>query len=193
MKIRNYIYWFFSFLIGGLCVYIFFRQLSSNEQTILNLFSLLGTYASIFGLVIALVQIFRLKQISEITQLEVQSTQKRINQLVSVAELSKANKIIQEIQHFISTDKYDLCLLRMRDLKEIVIQSKCSSDLHKFTSTTEYNEIIQKLSEDLVNISDFVKTKKRVNLSVINKNLENISTTILKFENNLKTFGYDNN
>ncbi|OPX94714.1 MAG: hypothetical protein A4E53_00036 [Pelotomaculum sp. PtaB.Bin104] len=81
----------------------------------------------------------------------------------------------------------------MRDLKEIIIQSKCSSDLHKFTTTSEYNEIIQKLSDDLANISDFIKTKRKINLSVINRNLENISTIILRFENNLKSYGYDNN
>lgn len=191
MKKRSIILSIIIFFVGVLGVYIVVKQLPTQDRTIINTISIYGTYASIFGLIIACVQIFSIKKISEITKNEVNLTQRRISQIVSVSELSKANKIVQEIQNFISTDKHELGLLRMRDLKEIVIQSKCSSDLHKLTETPEYNEIIQKLSEDLNNMSEFVRNKKKINFSIINKNLESISTTILNYENNIKSNGYD--
>ena len=192
MRKRRNILTVFVFLIGIIGVYILLLSFPDEEKTTVNVFTLFGTYTSTFGLIIACIQIFSLKKISEITKTEIQKTQKRISQIISVSELSKANKIIQEIQHFIVTEKNEMGLLRMRDLKEIMIQAKCSYDLHKFTESNEYNEIIQRLSDDLNNLSEFIRVKKKMNFTVLNKNLEKISTSILNYENNLKSNGYDN-
>jgi len=177
------------FGIGSILVFVLYFNLPDTQKSTLNAISLFGTYASVFGLAVAGYQIFLIKGISETTEQEVKNTHKRINQIISVADLSKANKIVQEIQHFIGTEKHELCLLRMRDLKEIIIQSKYSSNLNTLTETDEYNEIIQKLSIDLNNISDFSRSNKKVNFGIINENLEHISTIILNYESNIKSHG----
>ena len=177
------------FGIGSILVFVLYFNLPDTQKSTLNAISLFGTYASVFGLAVAGYQIFLIKGISETTEQEVKNTHKRINQIISIADLSKANKIVQEIQHFIGTEKHELCLLRMRDLKEIIIQSKYSSNLSTLTETDEYNEIIQKLSIDLNNISDFSRSNKKVNFGIINENLEHISTIILNYESNIKSHG----
>ncbi len=172
-------------------IYVILENLPEEQKSVVNIVSIVGTYASVFGLIIAFIQILSIKRISEATKNEVLQTQKRLSQIISVSELSKANKIIQEIQHFISTDKHELGLLRMKDLKEIIIHYKCSSDLYGLTKTAEYNEIIQKISDDLSNLSDFAMRNKKANFSIMNQNLEDISTIILNYESKIKNNSYD--
>ena len=191
MKKRNLIWTTIIAVIGTIGLILILKNLPEDQKSAVSVISIIGTYASVFGLIIACIQIFSLKRISEATKIEVLLTQKRLSQVISVSELSKANKIIQEIQHFISTDKHELGLLRMKDLKEIIIHYKCSSDLYGLTKTAEYNEIIQKLSDDLKNLSDFVMKSKKANFSIMNQNLETISTTILNYESKIKNNSYD--
>ena len=168
---------------------VLYINLPDVQKSILNAISLFGTYASVFGLAVACYQIFLIKGISEVTELEVKKTHGRINQIISVADLSKANGIIHEIQSYIGTEKNELCVLRMRDLRELIIQSKHTSELISPTGIDEYTEIVQKLTIDLINISEFNRSKKKVNFSIINANLEYISTIILNNENNIKSNG----
>lgn len=132
-------------------------------------------------------QILSLKKSSEETKLAVIESLNRIDQILSVSELSKANKIIQEIQTSNSNSKHEISLLRMRDLKNILIQIKYNKDLNDYTETGLYNQNITDLSIDINNLNDLIIGKKKgINSSKLNSNLEDLATTLSEFENKLK-------
>lgn len=177
----------FFFIIGTIIVLFIFFKLDSEDVTIVNFFTIFGTYISIFGLWIAYKQLIDLKTVNSETKKAVDLSLNRINQVLSISELSKANKIIQEIQTSNLNEKYELSLLRMKDLKHILIQIKSNSELNIYTETNTYNNNITDLSIDINNLNDFILgVKKGVNFSKLNSNLEQLSTIISEFENKLK-------
>jgi hypothetical protein len=177
----------FYFIVGAIIAMIIFFTLDKKDITIVNFFTIFGTYASLFGLWIAYRQLLSLQAVNTETKNAVDKSLNRINQILSVSELSKANKIIQEIQTSNLNSKYELSLLRMKDLKYILIQIKSNSELNIYTETSTYNKNITDLSIDINNLNDFIiGLKKGVNFSKLNSNLEELSTVLSEFENKLK-------
>lgn len=177
----------FSFIISFLVIVIFYYNLNDKDKNIINFISLFGTFLSVFGLVLAYLQLESIKQINQKTQEEVKNSMERINDILSVSELSKSIKIIQEIQNYLHNQKSELSLIRMKDLKQVLIQVKHNNNLTEFTSREDYEKSIVDLSIDINNISDCIfKPNRIVNFSKINSNLEELSTRLSDFENKLK-------
>lgn len=177
----------FFFIIGVFIICLLFFSLNTNEKTIVNFFTLFGTFLSLFGLGLAYQQILSIKLINQSTSLAVNESLKRINKIISVSDLSKANKIIQEIQESNLNSKPELSLMRMKDLKHIMIQIKYNEDLNEYTKAGIYVKNITDLSIDIKNLSTFILGNKRaVNFATLNNNLETLSTTLCEFENKLK-------
>lgn len=180
------------FIIGTMIVGIIFYFMPVSEKTVVNAFTLFGTFLSLFGLGIAYLQIHSINTTSKQTKTAVEKSLLRINQVLSVSDLSKANKTIQEIQGFIITEKHEIALMRMRDLKSILIQVKYNNDLTEYTDNGVYNQNITDLGSDINSLHDLIlSNKKGVNFSKMNQNLENIATVLTDFENKLKYKEHD--
>lgn len=180
------------FTIGTLIMCGVFNWLPGNDKTIVNAFTLFGTFFSLFGLAVAYIQIQSIGKTSKQTKLAVEKSLLRINQVLSVSELSKANKTIQEIQSFLLHQKHEIALMRMKDLKSILIQVKYNDDLTEYTNNGVYNQNITDLGSNINNLHDLIiGNKKGVNFSRLNQNLEHLATTLTDFENKLKFKEYD--
>ena len=126
------------------------------------------------------------------TKNAVDSSMQRINQVLSVSEISRAVKVAQEIQTSILNSKDEVALIRMKDLKHILIQVKYNQRLLEFTTNESYVQHITDLSIDINNINDcLIGKKKGVNYSKINQKLENLATVLSEFENRLKYEKHD--
>lgn len=177
------------FVFGLLLTLIFFlKVIPKTDQTSINAITVLGTYISIFGLVVAYIQISSVKKIAKYTELKIRETRDRITLILSVSDLSRGIKIAEEAQIFLNTANYSSALLRLKDLKSIVIQAEMISDFKNFHSRTDYKDLKSSLFDDINNLSDFSHShKKKINFSVINSDLEKISSVLIEFENHLKS------
>ena len=163
-----------------------------KDKSVVNAFTLFGTFLSLFGLGVAYIQIHSINETSQQTKIAVEKSLLRINQVLSISELSKANKTIQEIQSFLLHQKNEIALMRMKDLKSILIQVKYNEDLLEYTNNNLYNQNITDLGSDINNLHDvIIGVKKGLNFSKLNQNLENLATTLAEFENKLKYKEYD--
>lgn len=192
MKLSNNQWYIISSIfISGVAIELIFQYiLDKKDQTSINFISLCGTFVSLIGLFITYIQVISLKQATEKTKLEIDNTLNRVNQILSISDLSKANKIIQEIQTSNLQNKLELSLMRMKDLKHMLIQIKGNHNdaLDKFIDPNTYTQHLTDLGIDITNISTFMSnTKKEPNISKINSNLEELSTLLSEFESKLKS------
>ena len=182
-------------LIFLLNIYVFFH-LKKEEETAFNYLtilstsiSIIGSLASIIGLIIAYLQI---KKESEKTVKKVESTLREISYLYSVSEMAKAVDKIRQVQSFIALEKFEAAHLRMLDIKDVILTIKHNRNMASF------REELKKLPEsersldksatifwsDLKIVSDqFSGTKKgRINSNKIRENLENLATILTHYE-----------
>ncbi len=175
------------FIIGFLVLYYYYNSLDIEFHNSLNLISISGSYLSLFGIIMSFIQIYDLKTINDKTQREVNQSLTKINNILSVSELSKSLKIIDEVQNSLRANKNELALIRMKDLKYIIIQIKHNKELEKYTNNEDYSNLLVDLSIDISNLSDnILKPQKSINITKVNSNLENISTKFSELENKLK-------
>lgn len=179
-------------IIGILGVVIVLLIIPKESRILLNYISVIGTFASVFGLLIAYFQILSLKSTSKSIELAVENSTHRLNTLLSVSELAKSKKLIEEIQIMLEHDSYGASLIRLKDLKELLIQNKFNVDLQKPTNTKEYKTIIINTGIDINVVGDYVyKVKDKINKVEIIRNLEITRTKIIEFENELKYNNHD--
>jgi hypothetical protein len=150
--------------------------------------SIIGTYASLFGIYATYIQINSVKKISEKTEKALEEWKMRFNIILSTHELSKSIKLVSEIQSYIRSKKYEITLLRLQDLKEILIQNKNNRNIIDLTRKNIYNEIIANLSIDILNIhSSLLKNNvKNIDYTKINENLESLSDKLNEIVYKLK-------
>jgi hypothetical protein len=177
-------------LLVGLLYFVFFDQ---KDQNMINGITVLGTYLSLLGIVISYFQIKSVKDINEKTKTAIEKSLQRLNQLVVVADLSKAIKIIEEIQQFILQKNYAIVLIRMKDLKSILIQAKHNEEANKLIEYESFCINLNELIVDIKNMHEFTTGYKKtsLNFSKIANHLEDLSTTLTAFEHKLKNIKND--
>jgi len=179
-------------LIGTALVLLF---IPSEKRDLMTYVGVIGTFASVFGVIFALFQILSIKKTTSAIQAEVNKSAHRYNTLFSVSDLGKSKKVIEEIQLYIQNDNYHGSILRLKDLKETLIQNRFNADLKKWTETKEYKNLLVNIGINLNTLNDYFLGLKdaTLNKALIINDLENIRTKIIEFENELKFNCHDTN
>lgn len=108
-----------------------------------------------------------------------------------LADLSRKVAIIDEIQSFLKTDRIDLCILRMKDLKVILNSLRNQNVYFKLFSQQEFKTAFEDFNIDLDNFQkSSINGKFKLNKGKIITNLEALSTMLLTAETKLKAHEY---
>jgi hypothetical protein len=179
---------FFTFLGFIALIALFFWKLDIKERSLSNAFTIFGTYLSLIGILISISQIQDVASINESTKKAIDDSIHRLNQLVVIADLSKAIKIIEEVQQFIQQHNYPIALIRMKDLKTILIQAKHNEDVLTNFNTTLFEINVNELIKDIFKLEEYILgvRNRNFNISKISKNLGALSTILTIVETKLK-------
>jgi hypothetical protein len=186
LKLKNYTFWI---ILGGILIsaILFYILHVENKLDIISGIGVVGSIASLVGILIAYLQILSVKRITESTNLAIDTTLNELMKSFSISDLSKAIKLIQEIQSLIRAEKQESALLRMQDLKSILIQIKHIKILDGKYESEDYKSLNTNLNIDISNINLFlIKQKTGISFPKICENLELITTFFTELENNLK-------
>lgn len=178
--------------ILGLILMSALFYLKVTDKNLLNYFSFSGTYTSVFGIIIAYAQIISVRETAEKTEIEVRNSNKKIMNILQVSDLAKAIKLVQEIQNYLYSEKIEIAILRLKDLKSILILIKHNSELEKLSNKKAYRDSLNDVGINLNNLSQLhLGVKKGVSIDKIISDLEIIENLLGEFEGHLKFGNYD--
>jgi len=170
------------------CFAIAFKLVREGKSTA-EVISAVGSVASFVGLLIALLQIRSVKEISEATQAAVTETKAQLIGNISISDLSKAVKLIEQVQTYLGYNKFDLAYLRMLDLRILLIQFGGNPRFLGTTGRTKYEGLLQNIGIHVINLFDAAFRAKIIRIAVVNQTLENAVGILVAFENELKFGG----
>ncbi len=177
-------------IISGLLLslYVIGFKLTEPEKTTVNIFSIIGTIASSFGLAIALIQIVALKEISVVTQSTIKDTKEKLMLGISISDVTEAIKLISEIDSFIGNQKYEIARLKIIDLREKLIQFKSSKEFQLILQDNRIKEIINMLNIQISTIYNVIFSEEEIkyNPEDITNQLQEIATHLTDFRNKIK-------
>jgi len=165
------------FIIGLTIILLLFKYYFKSEQNAINYFSIIGTYASIYGIVVGIIQIVSIKENVKLTKIEVFQTVNKIDSIFTISELASSIKLIEEIHAYMLAKKYQMALIRLRDLKKNVIENSYKH--------SELNKIIPLITTDINNLMKLVYEETQIKEEIIRENLEKTSTILIKLKTNL--------
>lgn len=188
LKSKTVILWVWIILtIALLAWYIWWDKMT---KSVVDVSTLYATILATLGIWIGYIQIQSLKTENQEVKNAVLATLNRVNQILSVAELTKSISITQEIQNFIRDSRHDLAVLRMRDLKSYLVQTRNYVNL----LTVDENELLDKcifaVAVDLTDILERTSSPKSLNVKAINKNLAMVETMLEEFVRKFKNVNY---
>ncbi len=174
-------------LIGLIGVFVIISSLQAEEKSIVNIVNIVGTVFSIVAFIIAIIQLNSIKKISIITNSTIEETKNKLKNSFSISDVSRGIKIIQEIQNYMSTDKYELARMRLQDLKPILIQLEQSVEFVSiFDSKDSYENSVLEIEVNISNFYDVIQGKRKINIGKLKLTLEKLSSVLIKYEQKLK-------
>lgn len=179
----------FLIVFGGVVpmLIILFLLYIKEELSISSGISVIGSFASTFGIALTYIQIMSVKEISSSINKAVGGAMDELFKAFSISDLSKSSRLAQEIQTLLRTGKIDSSYLRMQDLRFMLIQFKHVKVLESIYDKNEYKSINTNLNIDMSNVNSLLlKNRKGVNLQKICQNLDETVTFLSELENKLK-------
>ena len=177
----------FVFLVLSLISLSIFLWAKKDSDSYLSFVSVWGSFASISAIIILFFQLRIQQKLAEDIEEKVNDTKKFLVKIFSISDVSKGPKVAEQAQTFLRVEKFESALLRLKDLKEILIYIWHYSEKEGILDEGDYNDHISNITVDLSNINDMVIGKKaKINTSKIIHNLEEVSTFISDFELKIK-------
>lgn len=172
----------------ALTFYILIFKLTTAERTTVNIISVIGTMASLFGLAIAFIQIIALKEISVITQTTISDTKNKLMLGISISDVTEALSLVSEIDSFIGNQKYEIARLKIMDLREKLIQFKSSDEFKLIVQEVRIKEIIETLNLQISILYNvvFSEIELKFNSEDVNSQLQEVATYLTDFKNKIK-------
>lgn len=162
-----------------------FLKLWRDGRSLLEIISAVGSIASLFGLIIAILQIQSVKVISVATQRAVADTKAQLVQNISISDLAQAIKLIEQIQEYLGYSKFELAYVRLQDLRVLLIQFVAAHSIEEY-EREEYENLLKDIGIHSVNLYDAVYKDKVIRVSGINKTLHKALEILIASENQLK-------
>lgn len=190
----------FSTLGCVVCYCILLYYIPTKDRTLINLISVVGFLLSILGIAIAYVQILSIKDISNLTQATVKETEERVKdtnerikesfansaKVILVSDLSRKAAMINEIQGYLIDKKIEMSILRMKDLKAILISLRNQPKYSGLFKREEFTSAFDNFHINLDNLQKHHFNNTKIDLYKINKDMEVLSTLFLNVEHNIK-------
>lgn len=92
------------------------------SSELVNWISIIGSFLSLFGVIIALVQISKTRRAAEAAKDAAIQTQKAISRNLLLSDVSICIRNAEEIKSFVRNGKYESALIRVTDLISQLIQ-----------------------------------------------------------------------
>ncbi|MEO5909703.1 MAG: hypothetical protein ABIP95_02390 [Pelobium sp.] len=167
---------------------IIYFVLPKGDRIIINFITIIGVILSLLGILIAYFQILSVKNVAIETQNRIKENIIQNNKILTLSDLSRKAAMIDEILGYLRNDKIDLCILRMKDLKILINNLKNQEQYYSLVSKKQFREIFENFNIDLYNFQTcHLENKKKMDMAVVIKNFENLSTLFLDLEIKLKT------
>lgn len=117
------------------------------SSELVNWISIIGSFLSLIGVIIALVQISKTRRAAEAARMASLETQKIISRNLSLSDVSVCVKYIEEVRLYLKNESYELAQIRVSDLVSQITQIqeilKNSNQIHQI----DFEEMLSELTK----------------------------------------------
>lgn len=175
------------FIIGILVCSIFAYNIYRSGKGILDVVPVIGSIASSFGFVIAIVQIAKVRSSSEAARRAAQEAKSRVYNYVSLSDISSSIKMLDEVKRYLRDENYIAAEIRMSDLRGKLTKVKNHNSMNYVGKKKELAGIVPDLGMEVTNLNKTImdRSKSYDRVKVMEK-LERAKDIIQQMESRIK-------
>jgi hypothetical protein len=177
--------YFLIFVFGVLiisCYWYFFKP--SDDAN--NLISLIGTFLEIYGLTITFIELLEVKKTTVLLSTAVKNTKDKFQSILSLTDISRSTKKIDEILSYLGNDKLQMAYLRLKDLRKILVESEVSSLFNLLDDQQQIINCTARVHSDINDLRSHIYDNNYINKNIISKNLEELALAFTVLEHKIK-------
>lgn len=167
---------------------VYFARFYDNARQD-SISSLIGTIITILGFWLTVSQLKTVEQIATETQTKVDDAvgfvKNRIKEILSVSECVAAQQTVNDIEKYVSDNKFELAVLKLKEIHKALIGIFRDEELKSKTSIT-LDLLVKNIGLDITNLYTNISTPSQVNVKDIFPHLRDASVVFIEIENYLK-------
>ena len=181
-----------SFIVGGIvCVILYFK----NPTIWGGHMSLIGSLISIIGLTIAIWQIIQTKKaaidsskMAKAAKKAVSENTTEINKYLSYASVSQCERLVDEIESFIHSKNNDRLFLRLKELKDNLIDIKANPKIPHEIIQKDLDKMLLDLESDILSVGKILNAESNNTLdyNLLLNHVEKTKTKLTSISSDLK-------
>jgi hypothetical protein len=176
--------WIFLSIVFSLFLVLFFIDFK-KEDWFLVFWGVFGTNVTILGMIYTLYQITQLKSESKIIQDAVKETKDKIHFVNGYADVARGIQLIKEIQGHMRSNKFEVGVIRLQELKMVVSAVKKLNFLQ--TEPVEMESINKDINFLINDVEKEISSGgKTLKVTRLNSSLERIFDSLDELQNKLK-------
>lgn len=149
--------------------------------------SAVSSVAGIFGLPLVLIQLYAVKRVANAAAEAARDTAARLDLAISIADVVRATKMIEQVQSYAGDAKYELARSRLQDVRTVLLQLGTHPNFNSIVEEQNYNRLVGKVGVDLNNLYAVIyDPDQRFDAEKMSRTLESIVATLVKFEHRMK-------
>jgi len=158
----------------------------SASDAWLTFWGIVGSNASVLGVVYLLIQLHHIRQEAEVIAATAAETRQKILDFTHVGDLAIATKLIQDVQGCARASKHEIAVIRLEEVKIIIGQVKATGC--GAPTGVDYGLIIQKLNFLIGSFEKEIETKTNtLQVARTNAELEGILDTLVGVKSRITT------
>lgn len=145
----------------------------TNDIDLLDIFSLLGTIGTFYGLIITFWQLKSMKTANEKASKDVAEKLEEINSLFSLSDISRSQEIIHAIYSYLYSGEYLAAALKIDEIRKILQEAMAVNLLQEDDEILSTN--LKNLSVDMQSLYNEKREQGRLNIKVIVKHIDEVA------------------
>lgn len=180
----------FSFCLCAILIVsvVYFARFYDDEQTD-SYSSLIGTIITILGFILTVSQLKTVEEIATDTQIEVNKAvamvKTHIKEIFSLTECATAQQTVNEAEKYIREKKFELAVLRLKEIHKTLIGIFRDKELCGYTSV-KLDILVQNFGLDITNLNSNIETPSEIDINIIFIHLGDATLAFVEIENYLK-------
>ncbi len=177
-------YWHIIILLIAFALMVSIIRGDANSTPI-DYISGLGSVASIYAIIIALVEIRTVKKTTRETKKAVEKKLDEINNFLSYAEVEKHLEKCTSIAPYLQGEQYEAAALRLEELKKILLEIKNNK---AFTEKSDYEitQMVMRIGSDVKSMRRKWTEQEEIDLGTVYDHVNEVSTFLQEISTKLK-------
>lgn len=155
------------------------------RSTAFDYVSGIGSVASVYALIVTVLEIKSTKRTAKETQNVVNRRIKEVNQLLSYAEIEKHIQICSSISMCLKGEQYEAVAIRLEDLKKVLLEIKSNQSI-KDKNDYKIQPMVMRLGTDITAVRNKWMGKSDLDTEIIMEHIVEASTYLQEISAKLK-------